>query len=78
MKQELTFWHWLKRQNDGGMVGDLARDAIQDAKDLRAAEAEVGQTSEWWRLWLNRLGACDGAYRALKKAEGEYMAQKTQ
>jgi hypothetical protein len=78
MKQELTFWRWLKQQNDGGMVGDLARDAIQDAKDLRADGAEVGQTPEWWRQRLNRLGACGGAHRALEKAEAEYMEQKTQ
>lgn len=64
----MDFGKWLRIQkyrNDP--VGDLARDAVEDKWQ--------GKTADSLRKRMNVLGACSGAFDALKMAVRSYNKQ---
>lgn len=62
----MKFSDWLRAQADrDDPVGDLARDFVTDRR-----RRAVGVRGLSVRLY--ELGACDGAHRALLRAEGEF------
>lgn len=64
-----TFWQWLKLQTDRhDLVGDVARDAVQDDTFPRRAK-----TYDRVKTYLTSLHACEGALLGLAKAFHEWQ-----
>lgn len=67
----MSFLAWLKlQQKRHDLIGDLARDSFADSE--RPCPAH--ELHHWW-AYLERCGACEGAYRALRQAWREYRCQ---
>lgn len=62
-----AFYRWLRKQQDRrDPVGDLARDAISDPDFPKTADYERAES------YLSACWACDGAFKALRRAFAEF------